>query len=98
MKLKFKFDLKREIKIGAALLVVVLFIAFTERRQGNISINDVSIKIENTNENHFLEEADILHLMQLNPENLKGAEMGEVDLKVIERNIKAEPFIRDAEL
>ena len=98
MKLKFKFDLKREIKIGAALLVVVLFIAFTERRQGDIAINDISIKIENTNENHFLEEADIMHLMQLNPENLRGAEMGEVDLKVIEKKIKAEPFIQDADL
>ena len=39
-----------------------------------------------------------MHLMQLNPENLKGAEMGEVDLKVIERKIKAEPFIQDADL
>lgn len=98
MKLKFKFNLKRELKIGAAVLVVALFIAFTERRQGDISINDISIKIENTNENHFLEEKDIMHLMQLNPENLKGAQMGEVDLKDIERKIKKEPFIRDAEL
>lgn len=98
MKFKFKFNLKRELKIGAAVLVVVLFIAFTERRQGEISIHDISIKIENTNENHFLEEKDIMNLMQLNPENLKGAEMGEVDLKDIERKIKKEPFIRDAEL
>lgn len=98
MKFKFKFNLKREIKIGAALAVVVLFIAFTERRRGDVSINDITIKIENTNENHFLEEADIMKLMQLNPQNLRGAEMGEVDLKVIEKKVKAEPFIQDAQL
>src|SRR5688572_9522417 len=96
--MKFKFNLKREIKIAAALAVVVLFIAFTERRRGDVAINDISIKIENTNENHFLEEADIMKLMQLNPDNLKGAEMNEVDLKVIEKKVKEEPFIQDAQL
>lgn len=96
--MKLKFNLKREIKIGAALLVVVAIIAFTERRQGNVSIKDISIKIENVNENHFVDEADVVDLMQLDQENLKGAELESVNLKDIEKRIKAEPFIRNADM
>jgi cell division protein FtsQ len=96
--MKFKFNLKREIKIGAAIAVVLLTIAFTERRQAHVSIKDISIEMENINENHFLEENDIQDLMQLSKENLKGASMDRVNLKSIETKIKSDPFIKDAEL
>jgi cell division protein FtsQ len=96
--MKFKFNLKREIKIGAAILVVLLLIGFTERRQAHISIKDISIRMENINENHFLDESDIQNLMQLSKENLKGASISKVNLKGIEKKIMSDPFIQDAEL
>lgn len=96
--MKFKFNLKREIKIAAAILVVVLFIAFTERRLGSVSVSDISITIENINENHFLDEADVIDLMQLDKENIKGAELDRVNLKQVEKRIKSDPFIKNAEL
>lgn len=96
--MKFKFNLKREIKIGAAILVVLLTIAFTERRQGNVAIKDISIRMENINDNHFLEESDIQTLMQLSKENLKGASVEKVNLKSIEKKIMNDPFIQDADL
>jgi cell division protein FtsQ len=95
---KFKFNLKREIKIGAAVLVVLLFIAFTERRTATVSIRDISIRLENIEGNHYMDEADVLNLMQLNQENLKGASMDRVSLKGIEKKIKHDPFIQDAEV
>jgi cell division protein FtsQ len=96
--MKFKFNLKREVKIGAALLVVLGIIAFTERRQGNIAIKDISIRIENVNENHFVDEADVADLMQLDQASLKGAEIASVNLKDIEKRVKAEPFVKDADI
>jgi cell division protein FtsQ len=96
--MKFKFNLKREVKIGAAILVILAIIAFTERRRGEVSIKDVSVEIENVHENHFLDESDVMKLMQLNQENLKGADMATVNLKEVERRVKAEPFIKDAQL
>jgi len=96
--MKFKFNLKRELKIGAAILVVLVVIAFTERRQGTIAIKDITIKIENTQENHFLEEEDITSLMKLNQEGVKGASLEEVNLRDIEKKIKMNPFIKDAQL
>lgn len=98
MKFKFNFNLKREVKIITAIVIVGGIIAFTERRQSNVSIKDITIKLVNVNENHFLDENDISALMQLNKENLKGASLGQVNLKEVEKKIKREPFIKDAQL
>lgn len=94
----FKFNIKREVKILAAILIVGAIIAFTERRQSRASIKDITIKMINVNENHFLDEGDIVNLMQLDKENLKGASMDRVNLKEVERKIRLEPFIKSAEL
>jgi cell division protein FtsQ len=96
--MKFMFNLKRELKIGAAIIVVLAFIAFTERRQGSIAVKDITIKIENIEENHFLEEEDITDLMALNQEGVRGATLESVNLKDIEKKIKMNPFIKDAQL
>ena len=75
--MKFKFSLKRELKILAALAVVVGIIAFTERKQSNIAVKDISIKIDNLQENHFLDEADIMSLMQLKKETTGAYQSGD---------------------
>lgn len=98
MKINFKFNLKREIKIAAVLLVIVFFIAFTERKQGSVVIQDIQIKLENIDDNHFLDEQDVVRLMQVNHEALKGASLSKVGLKEIEKRIKAERFVKDAQL
>jgi cell division protein FtsQ len=96
--MKFKFNFKREIKITAVLLVVLFLIAFTERKQGSVAVQDIQIKIENINDNHFLDENDVAHLMQLNQQNLRGASLSKVGLKTIEKKIKTERFVKDAQL
>jgi len=96
--MKFKFNLRRELKIVAAILVVVIIIAFTERKQAHVSINDITIKIDNLQENHFLDESDIINLMQLDKAGLKGLSLDGVNLKGIEAKIKKQPFIKKADL
>jgi cell division protein FtsQ len=96
--MKFKWNLKREVKIITAVLIVGGIIAFTERRQGNASINDITIKMRNVSENHFLDEDDIAGLMDLNKDNLKGASLDRVNMKEVEKKIRKNPFIKDAQL
>ena len=96
--MKFKFNIKREIKIVAAVLIVGGIIAFTERRQGNASIKDITIKMKNDHENHFLDEDDIVGLMELKKDNLKGASLDRVNMKEVEKKIRRDPFIKDAQL
>ena len=96
--MKIKFNFKRELKIVAAIVVVLVFIAFTERKQDQVSISDVTVKIKNSENNHFLDESDVLALMQLNLTQVRGARAGDVNLKAIEKKIRKDPFIKEAEL
>jgi cell division protein FtsQ len=96
--MKIKFNIKRELKIGAALAVLFFFIAFSERKQGSVAVKDIIIKVENSNENQFIDEEDVIDLMQLEKENLKGAALDNLNLKEIEKRIKENRFVQDAEL
>ncbi|MDH4091337.1 MAG: cell division protein FtsQ [Cyclobacteriaceae bacterium] len=96
--MKFKLNIKREVKIVMAVLIVAGIIAFTERRQSSATISDITIKMVNVDENHFLEERDIVDLIQLDKENLKGGSLNRVNFKEVEEKIKHESFIKDAQL
>jgi cell division protein FtsQ len=96
--MKIKFSIRRELKITAAILVVVVVIAFTEHKHEEFAIRDISVKIENGANNHFLDESDILALMNIDVQNLRGAKTTDINLKAIEKKIKKDPFIKEADL
>lgn len=98
MKFKFKVSIRREVKIITAIIIVGAIIAFTERRQGSASVRDITIKMKNASENHFLDEEDIVKLMGLKIDNLKGASIDRVNMKEVENKIRRNPFIKDAQL
>ena len=95
---KFKFNIKREVRIALSLLLLVLLIAFSERTQRDLDVQEVHIRMENVSENHFMEEKDVIELMQLNKENLKGATVKQVDLRELEHRIENDHFVKDAEI
>lgn len=96
--MKLKFNIKREIKIATIIIVVFVLIAFSERKQGAVAVRDIVIKIENIEGNQFIDEDDIISLMQLNEENLKGASLSSINLKQLEKRLKMNRFIDDAQL
>jgi cell division protein FtsQ len=63
-----------------------------------VGINDVTVKIDNLTNNHFLDESDILDLMQFKKESLSGTQIDNVNLKAIETKIKKQPYIKEADL
>lgn len=95
---KFKINIRRELKIVAGLLLLGFLIAFSERKHSDVTIRDVRIKLENIGENHFLDESDIAGLMQTKEEILRGTEIGEIDLNEIEKRIRHDRYVDDAEL
>jgi cell division protein FtsQ len=96
--MKIKLNIKRELKISVALAVLFFFIGFSERKQGAVAVRDIIIKVENVNENQFIDERDVADLMQLSQENMKGATLDRLNLKEIETRIKSNRFVKDAEL
>lgn len=96
--MKFKINIRNEVKLVTVLVIVLGLIVFTERMKGDIAVQDVRMKIENANENHFVDEADVMNLMQWEQSTLVGASVSSLSLKAIENKIRLDPFIRDAEL
>lgn len=96
--MKINFNIKREIKITALLAVVFLLIAVSERKQGTVAVKDIVIKIENIEGNQFVDESDVADLMQLGEENLKGASLENLNMKQLEKRIRMNRFVKDAQL
>lgn len=96
--MRFKINIRREFKIAIAVVVFFGIIAFTERMQGTVAVKDVVIKIENIEDNHFVDEEDVLDLMQVSDENLRGASIGQLNLKEIENKIESDAHVKEAEL
>lgn len=61
--MKWKLNIRKEIKIATALLAISFLIAFSSRKQDGLVCKDILIDLENVNENHFLDEADVMRLV-----------------------------------
>ncbi len=91
-------NIRREIKVASALLVISFLIAFSERKQGGSVCNDIVIDLDNLHENHFLDEADVMKLVESSGQPIKGTGIDRIDLKQIESRLKYDKHILDAEL
>ncbi len=96
--MKLNFNIRNDVKGVLALASLLVLIAFAERETHDTAVKQISIDIDNVEENHFIEEEDVRRLMQFNQQNLIGASMGSISLKEIEKRIKTDKFIEDAEL
>ncbi len=96
--MNWKLNIRKEIKVAAALVAVSFLIAFTERKQGGAVCNNIVIELDNELENHFMDEADVLKLVQTSGQPVKGVSIDRINLKEIELKLKYDKHIRDAEL
>lgn len=96
--MKFKFNVRRELKIAAVLVVLFALIAFTERMKDDVTVAEIQVTIDNIHGNHYLDEKDVLKLMRLNMQNLRGASLSNLNFSEIEERIRQSPYVGDAEL
>ncbi len=96
--MKFKLNIRKEIRIGVALIGLSFLIAFSERKQGGALCKDIIVEIENINDNHFLDEEDILRLVETSGQSIKGIGLARINLKAIETKLKYDKHIKEAEL
>jgi cell division protein FtsQ len=96
--MKFRLNIRREIKVAVALVAVASLIAFSERKQGSWVCHNIVIELDNENENHFMDEADILRLVNAGQSTLIGTTIDRINLKTLEEKLKYDRHILDAEL
>lgn len=93
-----KINVRREAKIIVGLLLVGALIAFSERKHHVITVRDVHIRMQNIGDNHFMDEGDITKLMEMDMEALRGADVKSIDLNEIEKRIRQDRYVKEAEL
>ncbi len=96
--MKWKLNIRREIKVAVSLLSISFLIAFSERKQGGSVCKDIVVELDNLHGNHFLDEADVIKLVEGSGQKIKGVGIDRIDLKTIEKKIKYDKHILDAEL
>ncbi len=96
--MKWKLNIRNEVKVAAALIGVSFLIAFGERKQGGSVCKDIVIELDNLNENHFLDEADVMKLVENSGQSIKGTGIDRINLKEIESKLKYDKHILDAQL
>ncbi len=96
--MKFRINIGREIRILAIIAVLFALIGFTERIADDATVRTVQVRLENVHENHYLDENDIFRLMDLDLEQLKGADLSKVNFSEVEHRIRESPYVDEAEL
>lgn len=96
--MKLSFNIRKEIRIAAALIGLSFLIAFSERKQGGAVCKNIIVELENINDNHFLDEADVMKLVESSGQQIKGTNISRINLKAIEEKLKYDKHIMDAEL
>lgn len=96
--MKVKFNIRREVTIVAVLVVLFCLIAFTERMKSEVTVSAIRVSLENIHDNHYLEEEDIMKLMRLDLDNLRGASVSNLNFREIEQRIRQSPYVNTAEL
>jgi cell division protein FtsQ len=96
--MKKKLTIRKEVKVAVALAMVFFLIAFSERKQGGAVCNDVIIEIDNSHENHFLDETDVMRLVEMSGQPVKGIGIDRINMRTIEKKLLYDKHILDAEL
>ncbi|MEQ8363608.1 MAG: cell division protein FtsQ [Cyclobacteriaceae bacterium] len=96
--MKLKLNIRTEAKIAIAVLGIFLLIAFSERKQSGVVCKNIVVDLENTNENHFLEEADILKIIESSGQTIIGKSIEEINLRALEAKLEKDKHISSAEM
>ena len=96
--MKFLHKIKREIKLSLMLAVAFSMIAFVEKKQGEKLCQDISITIHDNGTNYFLEKEEVHQLVtDHSNEVLIGTLYDKIDLKSIEKRIRANKYVAEAQ-
>jgi len=94
-----RVDITNTVKILMAIAVCVVVIGFAGRKTNDNSCSDIVIRIDNLQENYFVDDEDVLRLMtNEGSEVIIGKSFDELNLKEIESRVKKEPFIKNVQI
>lgn len=97
--MSWRSNISNLVKYTFIATVLVVSIGFTTTRQSEKYISDVVIDIDNQFENYFIDEKDILDLVNGEGKDyLLGSDLGSIDLKELEQRIQTHKFVGDVQV
>jgi len=96
--MKWSLPIRKEIKAGTAVILLLTLIAFAERKQADQSCRDLVVELTNQHENHYLDEAEILKLVEKGNPGIRGTSFARLDFRAIEKKLEYDPHIKDAQV
>lgn len=85
-------------RYGFVALVMALIVGFTNSRLADRRINDVAISVDNQFENYFIDQEDVLGLInEEGKDYLLNNSLGSLNLKELESRIENHQFVKKAE-
>lgn len=99
MKWPSKFRISQRGQFIIVVLTVLISIAAISKNASDIKCSRITIDLENTHKNYFLNEDDILDILTNEGSlNLIGMSSGSLNLRHLENKVKENPFVKDAEV
>ncbi|HEY5692075.1 MAG TPA: cell division protein FtsQ [Cyclobacteriaceae bacterium] len=95
---KFNLKIRNEVKIAVVIVGLFFLIAFGERKQSGVVCTNIVIEVENAKENHFLDESDVLKIIESSGEAVIGESIEEINLRVLENKLENDKHISNAEI
>ena len=96
--MKFRLNIKKEIKLLGVIILSFTMIAFVEKKQGDKLCRDISIAVHDNGTNYFLDKEEIYRLITNDDQDiLVGTLYENIDLKSIERRILSNEYVKTAE-
>ena len=95
---KINFKIRNEVKIALVVIGLFFLIAFGERKQSGVVCKAIDVEIENTEGNHFIDQADVLAILESSGETIIGEPIDEINLRALEQKLKEDKHISNAEI
>lgn len=96
--MKWLSHISKTFKIGLMLFTMVIIIGFANSRQNGRYLNDVEVSIDNQYENYFINQNDVLALInEQGKDYLLSSDYGHLNLKEIEKRVESHQFVNDAQ-
>lgn len=100
-KFKYKIDFKKVLHISLRVLIVAGFIAsvgFTEHRRSEMQCKEISITVDDSLGNSFVQKEDIRQLISDKFGKLAGKPLGSINISLLEKIIDGNPFVLKAQV
>ena len=95
---KFRVNIRSEVKVAVAIAGLFMLIAFGERKQSDVVCKNIVVELENTNENHFIDEADVLKILESSGISIIGKSIDRINFRALEHKLESDKHIERAEI